>query len=415
MREDADELALAAIGLGEALGGVALLGDVGVGAEPAQHIAPLVLDGERAREEPAVLAVVAAQGKRVLPGDPGGNSGRPFAHHRADVVGVVDVPPAPSAHLFGDGAGELVPAPVVPEDVAVRLGHPGELRDVVRHVAEPLLALLALRLQAAPFGDVADDADQHARPRDVGALGADLDGKRAPVLAPVGGLEADPANVRVGHLDAQFLVRRLGAQVTDREPHELVAAVAVREGGGRVRLEHLAVGAADEDDHVAAVLGKQLVALQGLAGATMLGDVAEDDVAVDLAAHRRDQRRRHFGQVRRTVCPPVQHFAVRDPGPVALGDETPQALVFDDERRATEPANLVFAPAEHATGGRIRADDRAVRTRDQHPVAAALEERAKEPLEVLRAEMEPFSGVRHRMICTASSRSRKVAPSCRGG
>ena len=76
VREHADELALAPIRFRQPLGGFALLGDVGVGAEPAQHVAALVLDGERAGEEPAVLAVVAAERDGARGATPNGASAR---------------------------------------------------------------------------------------------------------------------------------------------------------------------------------------------------------------------------------------------------------------------------------------------------------------------------------------------------
>ena len=63
--EDAE--ALEFLGFAQAGLGLALLGDVGVGAEPAGDVAFGIAQGDGAGEEPAILAVLAAEGERVLP------------------------------------------------------------------------------------------------------------------------------------------------------------------------------------------------------------------------------------------------------------------------------------------------------------------------------------------------------------
>jgi hypothetical protein len=84
-----------------------------------------------AAQEPAVLAVAAAHRKDVLPGlaalDVRGQS----LHDPADVVGLMEMPPAPSADHVRVGAGHVEEALAVPVDVARRLGEPGRLVDVV--------------------------------------------------------------------------------------------------------------------------------------------------------------------------------------------------------------------------------------------------------------------------------------------
>jgi hypothetical protein len=73
------------------------------------------------------------------------------------VSGVVRLAPAPALHLREGRAGIFVPAPIVPVDPAVRVGHPGELRERVGHGAELLFALSQLGFR--PLGVVDIDAD----------------------------------------------------------------------------------------------------------------------------------------------------------------------------------------------------------------------------------------------------------------
>ncbi len=106
------------------------------------------------RQEPAVLAVGAPEREGVLPRLAGPERLADTLHDALDVIGVVDVTPAPAKHLLDGGAGVVVPALVVPDDVAVRLGDPGHLgqrvgegTEVVRgevrgslHAGAPILA-----------------------------------------------------------------------------------------------------------------------------------------------------------------------------------------------------------------------------------------------------------------------------------
>ena len=67
--------------------------------------------------------------------------------------------PSPALHLFRRGAGVLVPPAVVPENVPVRLGHPGKLRDGVGHRSEPLLALAQRLLGLFDLFDIGASAE----------------------------------------------------------------------------------------------------------------------------------------------------------------------------------------------------------------------------------------------------------------
>ena len=61
--------------------------------------------------------------------------------HPFDAGRVVNLLPSPPQRLFRCHAREVVPALVVPVDVARRVGHPCELRDVVGERAKLALAL----------------------------------------------------------------------------------------------------------------------------------------------------------------------------------------------------------------------------------------------------------------------------------
>ena len=80
-----------------------------------------------AGEEPAVLAVFAAQRERVLPRLAAVPRLLDALHNALDVVGVMHLLPAPALHLFQRRAGVIEPAPAVPVDPTLSVGHPREL------------------------------------------------------------------------------------------------------------------------------------------------------------------------------------------------------------------------------------------------------------------------------------------------
>ena len=63
--------------------------------------------------------------------------------------------PAPPFHSLQGGARVFVPALVVPKDVPVRIGHPGELRDGIRQCAQFLFAAAQFFFGSFSGGDIA--------------------------------------------------------------------------------------------------------------------------------------------------------------------------------------------------------------------------------------------------------------------
>jgi hypothetical protein len=196
--EDGQKFVLAPVGLAERLLGLALGGDVGVGPEPPLHLAGIVADGHGARQEPAVGAVLAAQGERVLPGLAGLDVA---AELRDDVVGVVDLLPAPAGHLLEGRPRVIEPALVVPDEVSALVADPGELRHVVGQRAEALLALPDGGLGLDQLGDVhLRDDRAHDVPLGVADRGGGVEHRPARPRG-VEGLDLD--DVVAGDLPAQ--------------------------------------------------------------------------------------------------------------------------------------------------------------------------------------------------------------------
>ncbi len=145
------------------------LADVRVGAEPTHYFALRIADGNSLREEQAVGAVLAAQRKCIFPVLALLETARDLVHDALQVVRVMRFPPAPAGHLLHRGAGVFKPAIVVPEDAALLVCHPGELRHVIRQIAETLFAfaqrcfrLLARRVVALD-GPTSGGCDQQAQ------------------------------------------------------------------------------------------------------------------------------------------------------------------------------------------------------------------------------------------------------------
>ena len=159
-------------GGGEGGLGLALVVDVGAGAEPAHDGALLVALREGLSEKPAVGAVVAAEA--VLDGVrlAGLERVAPDAEGALLVVGVEDVVPALASGFFDREAGVGVPARVVVVVVSSGVGDPDELGDGVGEGAEVgvlsrarrlgLVALVDVGVGADPFGDGAGGvAERH--------------------------------------------------------------------------------------------------------------------------------------------------------------------------------------------------------------------------------------------------------------
>ena len=149
------KLVLAAVGLPQRLLHAHPLGDVGVGAEPAARPCRRRRGSAwRGRGTSGTRRRRQRSGKVSSQGSPRSTAARNSRVDPLDVVGVVDLLPAPALHLLEGGAGVVEPALVVPEDPAGGVGHPGELGDVVGQGAEASFALpprlVALRLTAGP-------------------------------------------------------------------------------------------------------------------------------------------------------------------------------------------------------------------------------------------------------------------------
>jgi hypothetical protein len=138
--------------------------DVGVGAEPAQYLAVAVAHRVDPGQEPAVLAVRAADRIFHLERVAAAHGRLPALHHQRQHTRIAGRLPAPADHLVGRGAGVVEPAFVEPDDGAVGLGHPGQLRNRVGQGAQHFLALAQGVLGALAGADVLDHAGhaQHA-------------------------------------------------------------------------------------------------------------------------------------------------------------------------------------------------------------------------------------------------------------
>ena len=131
-----DQRPEALLGMAQRVLGEARLGDVGVGAVPAHDDAVGIAHRLGQRQEPAVPAVLSAQGKGVLPRFSRRDAGGEARRGALKVIGMVQLAPAVIGHLGRRGAGVVVPAPIVPDDGAVGLRDPGELRQRVGEIAE---------------------------------------------------------------------------------------------------------------------------------------------------------------------------------------------------------------------------------------------------------------------------------------
>src|ERR1700687_529645 len=143
--------------------------DVGVRAEPPQNPSFRVTDGNSSREEPAVVAIPTAEGERVFPDLAALETFADLGHNLLHMVWVMYLLPTPASHLHQGSAGVIKPSLVVPEDVALLIGHPRQLGNVVRQGAEALLTfaqrfLRKLASEAVPLDDTGSrNRDQEAQ------------------------------------------------------------------------------------------------------------------------------------------------------------------------------------------------------------------------------------------------------------
>src|SRR5205809_5894963 len=97
---------------------------------------------------------MTAKRKSVFPRFASGKGDLDALDYSTYLVGMVNLLPTPSLHLFKCSARVLVPAIVVPEDVTLAIGHPRELWDGVGERAELWFALTQVLLHFLLFGNV---------------------------------------------------------------------------------------------------------------------------------------------------------------------------------------------------------------------------------------------------------------------
>ena len=142
------------------------IGDVGVGAKPSQDPPLLVANGDRPGKKSTVTAIPPAERKRIFPYLAGLKATANLLYHPLHVVGMMrTLFPTLRRHLLFGGPEIVKPTLVVPEDMTLFIGHPGQLRDVIRQTAEALLTfasgilrkiegqMVALRHPACADGD----------------------------------------------------------------------------------------------------------------------------------------------------------------------------------------------------------------------------------------------------------------------
>ncbi len=105
--------------------GLALHGDVGMGAKPAGDAARRIAQRRCLRQKRSEDAVGAAQRKDHLEGLPAVERCAPAGEDSGQLGGIMHGLPAPAHRLLRRRPGVFVPAPVEPEDPAVRPRHPG--------------------------------------------------------------------------------------------------------------------------------------------------------------------------------------------------------------------------------------------------------------------------------------------------
>lgn len=115
-------------------------GYIGVRAEPLHDLSCLIPQRRGAAEEGAKFAACGTQGKRHLPGLAAGQRCPPSLHHHWQQCRVLHRFPSPAQHLVRRRPGVGIPAIVVPMNMAVRVGHPREVRNRIGKLPQPRLA-----------------------------------------------------------------------------------------------------------------------------------------------------------------------------------------------------------------------------------------------------------------------------------
>ena len=155
--------------------------------------------------------------------------------------------PAPAFHLFEGGAGVLVPALVVPEDVAIGVGHPGELRDGVGEDAELFFAGFDFASGEHLGGDV-DGVDEDAIDFVVG-VASGLVGEVEPGFDGGGAHAAEHLDAADGFAGAVDAIEQLGEGLSGEFGHGFEEGLAEELEGG-LALDEGNVAIVDEGEAV---------------------------------------------------------------------------------------------------------------------------------------------------------------------
>src|SRR6185437_7087658 len=117
----------------------------------------------RPGKEPSILSVAPPQRERIFPWFPGVPGVLNPCDDAIHMIRMMNGFPPPTLHLLQRRARIIEPALVVPEDPTFGIGHPCELRNIVRHVAEPDFAFLQRPFVLLTFGEIVKMA-YHAPP-----------------------------------------------------------------------------------------------------------------------------------------------------------------------------------------------------------------------------------------------------------
>ena len=167
-----------------------------------------------ARQEGAKLAIGAAQRENHVERLSGCDRRLPTFQDFRQRLRVMHRLPAPALHLFRRGARVLVPAIVVPENPAVRVRHPAQLRDRVGQSSKLRFALAEGLLRPLPFAQVPinlQDAHGHVPAVPHQHLAA-FHHKMAPVLRHVVQFAVPPAFAMEDLIDSRGRNLARGAQ-----------------------------------------------------------------------------------------------------------------------------------------------------------------------------------------------------------
>ena len=170
------------------------------------------------------------------------------------MFGMVDLLPAPPAHLFQARTGVVEPPFIVPEDRSALVGHPGELRDVVGEGAELRLAMAQGNLRLRVLRDVSQIPREPRRAVAGHPGDGQLDGKLGPVAAHGGRLNSTVQVLRfpgrqvlVQPAPVRLAIPRRDDELGEKLPDGLLAGMAEHARSRRIPGDHPASGVHGND------------------------------------------------------------------------------------------------------------------------------------------------------------------------